>query len=161
MWRMTGKLDQKYIACYSMTFDVFQWELDPEPSLEDRPLEARLRAQSERRSLGGRSTDLSERMDLGDDIPMGVGVGTNRDVTSMTSPAGVGTYMDEVLDQGRIPTPDPTALFTNPVRSPQRPAQGMGTELLLSQRELKRTRIPNYHEKTETSLQDSSWYVPS
>ena len=44
--------------------------------------------------------------------------------------------MDEVLDQGRIPTPDPSALFTSPVRSPQGPLQGTGTDLLLSQREL-------------------------
>ena len=59
---------------------------DLEQRLRERPLETRLRAQSERESLGGRATDLSERLDLADDIPMGVGVGTNRDATPMTSP---------------------------------------------------------------------------
>ena len=62
-------------------------------------------------------------------------------MTSRRSPAGVGTPRGsilqeflETLDQGRVPTPSPNALLTEPGLDPNGP--GLSTDPLLSQRKL-------------------------
>ena len=111
----------------------------------------RSRAQHRRRRRGGRALEFSERLSMGDQIPMGTGpasVGTpctspagvgntHQDMTPWTSPAGVGTPRGsilqeflETLDQG-LPTPRPNALLAELGLDPSGP--GLATDTFLSQ----------------------------
>ena len=69
-------------------FDVFQWERDLE---KDRRRQERDRTRGERQRQGGHQLDLSERIDLGPDTPMGTSPPSQSLLQTPTiSPAWVG-----------------------------------------------------------------------